>query len=113
MFLFYADSSRDASTVLNNEKKIMQSKSNTKQYENIVELGKEMYESLVSLDLENYGKIMHEYWLLKRERQKDFTLNSINEVYDYVFNKKLILVGSSLALEEAVSYYFVLRNPKN
>lgn len=93
MLLFYADSSRDASTVLNNEKKIMQSKSNTKQYENIVELGKEMYESLVSLDLENYGKIMHEYWLLKRERQKDFTLNSINEVYDYVFNKKLIFGG--------------------
>lgn len=92
LLLFFTDFSRDSSSILNFEiQEIKRTKDN--EYSNIIEMGKAMYSSLITNNIEEYGSIMHEYWLIKQERQKDFTQENITDVYNHIYGKKLIHGG--------------------
>ncbi len=93
LFLYFTDFSRDASTILAQQSKDMSNSKKSNEFENIIEMGKFMYKSLVDGDLESYAGCMHDYWMLKRERQKEHTMSKINEVYDHLYSKKLICGG--------------------
>ena len=93
LLLFFADSSRDSSSVLEQESNQMKKKSKQKEYSDIVEMGKAMYLNLIKSNIKEYGNLMHDYWMIKRERQKDFTLKKINTVYDSLYDKNLIHGG--------------------
>ncbi len=111
LLLFYVDSTRDSSKVLSEEKKLMESNHKGK-YDDIVNLGKTMFKKLTSLDLENYGKIMHEYWLIKRSRQKNFTEVRLNRIYDYLIEKDLIFGGKIVGAGGGGFFLFVSDNPE-
>jgi len=91
LLLFFADVQRDASNVLTSDSKKMKSKKYN--FGSIVDMGQQMLRSLLVGDLREYGTIMHDYWLLKRERQKGFTEKKINEIYDHIYEKKLAYGG--------------------
>ena len=91
--LFYANKNRDASTVLESDQKKMVDSKKKKPFFDIVQLGIYMYEALLNADISEYGKLMHNYWLLKRERQKHFTDKSTNDLYDHIYQKKLVYGG--------------------
>ena len=93
LFLYFTDYSRDASTILADQSKEMSDSTRSDEFGNIIEMGKFMYKSLVNGDLDSYAGCMHDYWMLKRERQKNHTLSSINEIYDHLYAKKLISGG--------------------
>lgn len=93
LFLYFTDYSRDASTILADQSKEMSNSKRSSEFSNIIEMGKFMYKSLVDADLDGYANCMHDYWMLKRERQKTHTLSGINEVYDHLYAKKLISGG--------------------
>ncbi len=91
LLLYFADIQRDASKILSSDQKKM----NDKKYgfDEIISMGQEMFQSLLRGDLENYGSIMHEYWMMKRNRQKDFTDQNISKVYDHVYSEGIIHGG--------------------
>ena len=93
LLLFYANKNRDASTVLESDQKKMVDSKKKKNFFDIVQLGIYMYEALLNADISEYGKLMHNYWLLKRERQKHFTDKSTNDLYDHIYQKKLVYGG--------------------
>ena len=93
LFLYFTDYSRDASTILADQSKEMSDSKRSGEFGSIIEMGKFMYQSLVNADLDSYADCMHDYWMLKRERQKNHTLSAINEVYDHLYTKKLISGG--------------------
>ena len=93
LLLFYADVTRDSTSVLKNDSSEMKKSENKSSFDDIVQKGVDMYTSLLSCDLKNYGEIMHSYWMIKRERQKDFTQNKINEVYDHILQNELAYGG--------------------
>ena len=47
-----------------------------------------MYEALLDADISEYGKLMHDYWLLKRERQKQFTDQGVLTIFMIIYTKK-------------------------
>jgi D-glycero-alpha-D-manno-heptose-7-phosphate kinase len=81
LLLFYANKNRDASTILKSDQKKM---SDTKKKGSFVD---------IVADVSEYGKLMHDYWLIKRDRQKQYTDKSINDLYDHIFHKKLAYGG--------------------
>ena len=93
LFLYFTDYSRDASIILADQSKEMSDSKRSSEFSNIIEMGKFMYKSLVNGDLDSYAGCMHDYWMLKRERQKNHTLSAINEVYDHLYAKKIISGG--------------------
>ena len=93
LLLFFTDFSRDSTSVLDFESNNMKDSSRKNQYNNIVDMGKDMFYSLIKNDIETYGSIMHEYWKIKQARQKSFTQKHVVELYNHVYNKKLIYGG--------------------
>ena len=56
-------------------------------------MGRDTMNYLVNGDLKSYAGLMHEYWLIKRERQKNQMPKSIDDLYNYLFQKNLIYGG--------------------
>ena len=112
LLLFYVDSTRDSAKVLSEEKKLMESNHNSK-YEDIVNLGRAMFDNLTSGDLENYGKLMHEYWLIKRARQKNFTEDKLNKIYDLLIEKNLIFGGKIVGAGGGGFFLFITNDPES
>ena len=93
LLLFYANKNRDASTILKSDQKKMSDTKKKGSFVDIVELGIQMYTAILKADVSEYGKLMHDYWLIKRDRQKQYTDKSINDLYDHIFHKKLAYGG--------------------
>ena len=111
LLLFFADVQRDASKVLSSDQKKM----NDKKYgfDEIISMGEEMCQSLLKGDLKNYGSIMHDYWIIKRNRQKDFTDQNIAKVYDHVFSEGLIHGGKLVGAGGSGFLLFCTSTPKD
>lgn len=111
LLLFFADVQRDASNVLSSDQKKM----NDKRYgfDEIIAMGKEMCESLLDGNLKNYGSIMHEYWMIKRNRQKNHTDQNIANIYDSVFSKGLIHGGKLVGAGGSGFLLFCSSEPEN
>ena len=95
MHLLYVGGIRDAESMLSKQKDQMKEniKTNNVSFEQIIEMGKEMFLSITRNDISNYGKLMHEYWLIKKERQKQNTPASIIDLYDNLYESGLIYGG--------------------
>lgn len=93
LLLFYVNKNRDASTILKSDQKKMSDTKKKGNFVDIVELGIQMYAAILKADVSEYGKLMHDYWLIKRDRQKQYTDKSINDLYDHIFQKKLAYGG--------------------
>ena len=72
-----------------------------------------MYEALLDADISEYGKLMHDYWLLKRERQKQFTDQGINNLYDHIYQKKLAYGGKLVGAGGSGFLLFATDSPEN
>ena len=57
------------------------SKLEKNQFDSIVDMGIAMSEALSEGDVEAYGDLLHEYWLIKSERHKALTDSVVHEVY--------------------------------
>ena len=90
--LIYLGSIRDAESILSIQDKEIKSNKKTRNtsFSDIVDLGKEMYESFSNNDFEHFASLTNEYWHFKRERQKESTPKIANSLYDDLFNKKII-----------------------
>lgn len=93
LLLYYMDVSRDSKKILGEEKKQMANKEYASHYMDIVERGINITNALQSCDIEIVGNLMHEYWMIKRERQEKSTDKRVNEIYDYAYSNKLITGG--------------------
>ena len=95
LILIYVGSIRDSSILLakQQEEMIEATSSNDRVFDDIVKMGRDTMNYLVNGDLKSYAGLMHEYWLIKRERQKDQTPKSIDDLYNYLFQKNLIYGG--------------------
>ena len=113
LLLFYANKNRNASTVLKSDQKMMVDSKKKKNFLDIVQLGICMYEALLDADISEYGKLMHDYWLLKRERQKQFTDQGINNLYDHIYQKKLAYGGKLVGAGGSGFLLFATDSPEN
>lgn len=93
LFLIFSNLTRSSTMILSSDAEEMSKKSNTKTYESIIDLGKAMFSHLGNGEMKEYGELMHEYWLIKRQRQEKFTDTMVNEIYDYLKAKDLIHGG--------------------
>ena len=95
LILIYVGSIRDSGILLSKQQKDMieAKSSNDRVFDDIVKMGRDTMNYLVNGDLKSYAGLMHEYWLIKRERQKDQTPKSIDDLYNYLFQKNLIYGG--------------------
>ena len=92
LLIFYPGSSRSASSILVKQKQIMDQDENT--FHALVEMTELVRESkniLFSGDLDDFGKIMHQGWKLK----KNLAPNITNEYIDNLY-KKAITRGGAL-----------------
>ena len=63
------------------------------------ELVEEGYKSLLKNDFDNFGKLLHENWLLKKSISEEISNNRIDEIYEMGLNNgaiggKLLGAGS-------------------
>ncbi len=93
LFLIFTSSTRSSSKILSFESKELKKKDNRTSYESIIELGREMFELLTDGRIKEYGHLMHEYWMIKRQRQKSITDKNVNNLYDFLKANEIIYGG--------------------
>lgn len=83
LLLFFTGYSRSASSILKEQdKKTKQSNSEMlKNLNHVKEMGLASMNALESGDLHQFGEIMHEHWLRKKERAKNMTNPKIDQWY--------------------------------
>ena len=87
LLLFYTGLTHSAGDILKVQSKNIETSQQT--YERMVkmtELTKEMYKSLVDSDLDRFGEILHENWLLKKELSNGITNPTVEKYYDIAMN---------------------------
>lgn len=83
LVMFYIGNQRKASDVLREQNKNTESKKDTfKALQEMVILVDELKKSLYSGSLNDFGKILHENWLLKRQLAKNITSLQIDDIYN-------------------------------
>ena len=95
--LFYTGISRRASSVA--EKAVVNIKRKESTLHKMRELVEEGYNSLLKNDFDNFGKLLHENWLLKKSISEEISNNRIDEIYEMGLNNgaiggKLLGAGS-------------------
>jgi len=85
LLLFFTGFSRNSSKILRdqNNKTISKNKSVISNLNFVKDLAVEIRKSLVSGDLINYGKLMHEHWSFKLSRSKNMSNSVINDYYKF------------------------------
>lgn len=80
--LFYTGVKRPSVSILceQNTVKALELKHQTKK------IGKQILDSFVFGDLEKYGKLMHEHWLIKREMSEKMSSGELDGIYDAAIN---------------------------
>ena len=76
LYMFYTGIRRKSKTILSHQKKAIEKKDQemTKNLKNVQKLGDKIAKALKAQDATRFGQLMHEHWLLKRQRAK--TTNS-------------------------------------
>ena len=99
LLLFFTGYSRSAGSILK-EQDQKTKQSNTEMIKNlnhVKEMGLASMDALESGDLNQFGKIMHEHWIRKKERAKNMTNPKIDEWYNLAINNGAIggkLIGA-------------------
>ena len=82
LLMFYIGNQRKASDILSEQKKNSQQEDKFKALQRMVELVYELKSALYNNDLNAFGQLMHENWLLKKELAKHVSNEDINDLYD-------------------------------
>ncbi|HBI61844.1 MAG TPA: GHMP kinase [Lachnospiraceae bacterium] len=85
LVMFYTGIKHDANIILDEQKNNISQSEKTKNLLMMCNLAKDMKESLESNDLSDFGNILHENWILKKELAGGITRPEI----DYAYNKAL------------------------
>ncbi len=85
LVLVYTGKTRKASSILSEQKDKSERNDELmiKNLDKVKSMGFEFAELLASKDFKSYGKLMHEHWLLKKERSKSMTSSNIDELYNF------------------------------
>lgn len=81
LIMFYTGLTHDANKILAEQKRNISQKEKTQNLIHMCELAKNMKCSLESNDLENFGNILHESWMKKRELAGSISNPKIDELY--------------------------------
>jgi len=82
LLLFYMNKQRKTSSILTEQKKNMNSQEKLDILKRMVELVSELRESLYSGDLDEFGRIIHKNWQLKRQLASRITSSEIDDIYE-------------------------------
>lgn len=82
LVMFYTGIKHDANAILAEQKKNISQLEKTKNLLKMCDLAKEMKESLERNDLSDFGNILHENWLLKKELAGGITRPEIDAAYN-------------------------------
>ncbi|MCI8508636.1 MAG: GHMP kinase [Lachnospiraceae bacterium] len=82
LVMFYTGIKHDANAILAEQKKNISQLEKTKNLLKMCDLAKEMKESLEKNDLSDFGNILHENWLLKKELAGGITRPEIDAAYN-------------------------------
>ncbi|MDE6626714.1 MAG: GHMP kinase [Lachnospiraceae bacterium] len=86
LVMFYTGITHDANVILAEQKKNISQADKTKNLLKMCELAKAMKNSLEKNDLSDFGNILHENWLLKKELAGGITRPEIDAVYEKALN---------------------------
>lgn len=81
LVLYYTGISHDANVILAEQQGKISQKNKTKQMLELCNLAKNMKNALESNELEDFGKMLHEGWLRKREMASSITSSHIDSLY--------------------------------
>jgi D-glycero-alpha-D-manno-heptose-7-phosphate kinase len=82
LIMFYTGDQRKASDILSEQKKNVCQDEKFQVLKAMVALVPELRNSLYEERLEDFGKILHENWILKQRLASQITNNRLNELYD-------------------------------
>lgn len=100
LLLYHVGGVRDSSTILKSDRdKMLKHKdgSQINQFDKVVEMGSQMTNALSQGDLDTYGELLNDYWLIKSKRQGKLTENIVHDIYNLGLNNGAIggkLVGA-------------------
>ena len=85
LLLIYTGKTRKASSILSEQKDKSENndESMLKNLDKVKSMGIEFASLLESKDFKSYGKLMHEHWLLKKERSTSMTSPKIDQLYNF------------------------------
>ena len=103
LMLFFVGTTRSASSILQDQKTRSEQDDEAmmRSLHHAKEIGYQTLKVLESGEISNFGELMHEHWLKKRERSKGMSNGRIDELYDLALSKggasggKLVGAGGS------------------
>jgi len=82
LMMFYTGSQRKASSILSEQKKNIAKEDKVKNLEEMVGLVWELRDCLYKGNLEDFGKILHQNWILKQKLASSISNDDINQYYE-------------------------------
>lgn len=82
LLMFYTGDQRSASAILAEQKKNLSAESKFQTLKQMVALVADAKQAILSNQLHDFGRILHENWLLKRELASGISNDTINQAYD-------------------------------
>jgi D-glycero-alpha-D-manno-heptose-7-phosphate kinase len=82
LVLFYIGHQRKASDILSEQKKNIKEETKFRILKSMTKLVEDLKNVLFSGDIDDFGKIMHENWILKQQLASKISNPQINEIYD-------------------------------
>ncbi|MFB6307240.1 MAG: GHMP kinase [Flavobacteriales bacterium] len=86
LILFYIGSERKASDILGTQKKALGEKEKHETVKEMVKLVDELKDTLYSGNIDDFGKLLHENWLLKQKISTKISSPEIQELYQTAMN---------------------------
>ena len=90
LLLFYTGIRRKTSSILNKQKQRILNKDIISSMKKMVELVWDMKKALENKNLNDFGKILHQNWMYKRELTDSITNTTIDEIYMTALNNGAI-----------------------
>lgn len=81
LMMFYTNVTRDANEILTEQSKKIDQLEIIEAMHEIKEIGKEIKRSLLKGDIDNFGKLLHDHWIIKKTISDKMSTMKIDEVY--------------------------------
>jgi D-glycero-alpha-D-manno-heptose-7-phosphate kinase len=85
MILVYTGQTRRATSIAESQVKNMKNK--TQEFSCLQDMVEKGMNFLLENNIDEFGKLLHEAWIIKRDLSSSVTNNEINELYDYGMQK--------------------------
>ena len=82
LLLFYTGDQRSASSILTEQKQNIKTEENFEALKKMVSMVEDANKALKSNHLNDFGKILHENWMLKKSLAQGISNDAINQAYD-------------------------------